>query len=233
MNNQKESIAIILANRHYLYKLLQRVFADEPNQELMEIVVAEHTKEALQLVLEDDDPRFAPYFDLFDQIKTELAEDAVNVLENLKSEYTKLLIGPGTLPAPPWESVYISKENTLFQESTLKVRRTYLEYNFLPTNYPREADDHLALELDFMAHLADLAQENFQADRLEETEKVLFDQQRFLKEHLLVWIGDFAQKIQKSKTNYFYPQMATLTDKILQLDAFVLEEVLKTIIDKA
>lgn len=231
MSNQKDSITIILSNRHYLYKLLHRVFADEPNSELIEIVTSDHTQEALQLVLEDDDTRFAPYFELFGQLKSAISKDAADVLDKLKGEYTKLLIGPGTLPAPPWESVYISKENTLFQESTLKVRRAYLEYNFLPANYPREADDHIALELDFMAHLADLAQESFQVDKLEETKKVLFDQQKFLKEHLLVWIGDFAQKIQESKSHYFYPQMAALTDKALQLDAFVIEEVLKTLID--
>ena len=231
MSNQKDSISIILSNRYYLYKLLHRVFADEPNPELMEVLTGEHTEDALQLVLEDDDRRFAPYYELFEQLKTAIRKDSEDVLDKLKSEYTKLLIGPGKLPAPPWESVYITKENTLFQESTLQVRRTYLEYNFLPANYPREADDHLALELDFMAHLAELTNMSFEEDQLEETKKVLLDQQRFLEEHLMVWIGEFAEKIQESNTHYLYPQMATLTELVLQLDEFVIGEILKSLID--
>ncbi|MFA5536809.1 MAG: molecular chaperone TorD family protein [Bacillota bacterium] len=231
MSNQKDSIAIILSNRYYLYKLLHRVFADEPNLELVEVLTAEHTKDSLQLVLEDDDQRFSSHYELFERLQAAISKDAEDVLDKLKSEYTKLLIGPGKLPAPPWESVYITKENTLFQESTLQVRRTYLEYNFLPANYPREADDHLALELDFMAHLSELANTSFEEDKLEDTKKVLLDQQRFLKEHLMVWIGEFAEKIQESKTHYLYPQMAKLTEQALQLDEFVLEEVLKSLVD--
>ncbi|MCB8816455.1 molecular chaperone TorD family protein [Desulfosporosinus shakirovi] len=75
------------------------------------------------------------------------------------TEYTRLFIGPTKLPVPPWESVYVSKERLLFQESSLKVRQRqcYLNYNFLPAKYRSEADDHIALELDFMYNLSSLA----------------------------------------------------------------------------
>ena len=226
MSTQKDSIAILLSNRSYLYKLLQRVFGDEPKRELLEIVTGEHTKESLQLILEENDPKSDDYFDLLTELDQKLKDNAEDLLDKLRSEYTYLMIGPDKLPAPPWESVYTTKERLIFQESTLKVRQAYLKYNFLPANYPHEADDHLALELDFMAHLAELASKHFEEERDEEVRKVLLDQKAFLDEHLLLWIDDFAAQIQQSKTHYFYPQMAMLTGQVLKIDRELIEEIL-------
>lgn len=226
MSTQNDNIAILLANRYYLYRLLQRIFADEPSKELMAIVTNEHTKEALQLLIYEDDNQFDPDIDLLGQLKEAITADSKGTLDELKSEYTALLIGPTQLPAPPWESVYVTKEPTLFQESTLEVRRAYLKYDFLPANYPHEADDHLALELDFMAHLAELTQKSFEAEKNDEAKKTLLDQKYFLEKHLLVWIGDFAKQIQESKTHHLYPQMAILTEKVLKLDAALVEELI-------
>lgn len=228
MNTQNDGIAILLANRCYLYRLLQRIFADEPNSELIEIVINQHTQEAMGLLLDEEEHGFDHYLVLFTQLREAMAEDAEDTLDKLKREYTYLLIGPNKLPAPPWESVYITKERLIFQESTLNVRRAYLEYKFLPANYPHEPDDHLALELDFMAHLAGLAQERFEEGKTEEVRKLLLDQKAFLEKHLLVWIGDFAKQIQQSTTHYFYPPVAELTEQILKVDLAAVEELISS-----
>lgn len=226
MTSQEDGIAIILATRHYLYQLLQRIFGNEPNQELLDIVTNEHTQEALELMLDEDDSHLQAYLGLLSELRPALSTEADSILDKLTGEYTYLMIGPHKLPAPPWESVYVTKERALFQESTLKVRRTYLKYQFLPANYPHEADDHLGFELDFMAHLAKLALENFDKQAMDEVKKLLEDQKAFLDQHLLVWIGDFAKDMQTSKTHYFYPQMAALAQQFPQTDRLVLDEVL-------
>ncbi|MEL1135699.1 molecular chaperone TorD family protein [Desulfitobacterium sp. THU1] len=226
MTSQDDGIAIILANRHYLYQLLQHIFGNEPNQELLDIATNEHTQEALELMLDEENPNLNTYITLLTELRVALTTDTEGTLDKLKSEYTHLMIGPNKLPAPPWESVYVTKERALFQESTLKVRRTYLNYQFLPANYPHEADDHLAFELDFMAHLAKLTQERFDKQNFHEVKKLLSDQKAFLEEHLLVWIGDFAKDIQESKTHHFYPHLAALTEQFLQTDNLVLDELL-------
>lgn len=226
MTTQEDGIAIILANRHYLYQLLQRIFGNEPNPELLDIVTDEHTREALELMLDEDDDHLQTCLALFTELRSVLCIDTAAALDRLGDEYTRLLIGPHKLPAPPWESVYVTKERTLFQENTLKVRRTYLKYQFLPANYPHEADDHLAFELDFMAHLARLTSASFDEHSTADAKQLLHDQKTFLDEHLLVWIGGFARDIQNSKTHYFYPQMAALTKQFLHTDHQVLDELL-------
>jgi len=225
MTTQNDGIAILLANRSYLYTLLQRIFGDEPNQELLEIVTNQHTQESLRLLEDEERKTFNTTLDLLKDLKQDLITDFERTLDMLKSEYTVLLIGPNKLPAPPWESVYITKERTLFQESTLKVRRVYLKYNFLPAKYPQEADDHIALELDFMANLAGLTLTGFEEERIAEVRKLLYDQKVFLEEHLLVWIGDFSEQIQQGKTQYFYPQMAKLVEQMLRIDMTLVKEI--------
>lgn len=226
MSEHNEAVAILLANRSYLYRLLQRIFGGEPQAEVLKVVTDEHTREALQLLLQDDEYLFDKHFEVLDEVAKNLSAEPEQTLEKLKSEYTYLFIGPNSLPAPPWESVYLTKERVLFQESTLNVRRAYLKYNFLPSNYPHEADDHIGLELDFMAHLSQVAQEHFDNGRTEELKTVLEDQKAFLQEHLLLWIGDFAQDIQKGKTHYFYPAVADLTKHVVNIDAALLDELL-------
>ncbi|MGE4273092.1 MAG: molecular chaperone [Desulfitobacterium sp.] len=226
MNQQNDAMAILLANRSYLYRLLQRIFGGEPQADILRVATDSHTQEALQLLLQDDEHLFDKHVDALNEVAQAMEVDPAQTLDKLKSEYTYLFIGPNSLPAPPWESVYLTKERVLFQESTLNVRRAYLKYNFLPSNYPHEADDHIGLELDFMAHLSQLAQEHFEKGSSEEFKRVLEDQKAFLQEHLLMWIGDFAVDIQKSKTHYFYPVMADLTKNVLKIDAELLDELL-------
>jgi len=226
MNTQNDGIAIVLANRHYVYELLQHIFGHEPGKELLEIITNKHTQEALELLLDEGNNDLNAYLAFLEELQQAISVDVEATLDKLKNEYTCLMIGPNKLPAPPWESVYLSKERTIFQESTLKVRQAYLKYQFLPANYPHEADDHIALELDFMAHLAKLSLERFEEENIEEAKRLLSDQKAFLEKHLLVWIGDYAKEIQLSKTHYFYPQTAELTEQVLKIDAAVLDELI-------
>lgn len=223
---QNDAIAIVLANRHYLYGLLQHLFGNEPNLPLLEATTSAHTRDALKLWLDEDGCDLSGDLVLLDDVSVGLAQDQEKVLDQLKSEYTYLFIGPNKLPAPPWESVYLSEERTIFQESTLKVRMAYLEYQFLPSNYPHEADDHLAMELDFMVHLSKMAQDRFEEEKYKEVKMILLSQKKFMENHLLVWIKDFAREIQNSKTHYFYPQVASLTEKILLRDHAILQDIL-------
>lgn len=87
------------------------------------------------------------YFDKHDVINN--MED----YENLHWDYTRMFIGPLALPAPPWESVYVRKDQLLFQEIMVAVQRKYEESSFVLCDQNMEAEDHVDIELDFMFHL--------------------------------------------------------------------------------
>lgn len=223
MENQRESIEILLANRVYLYEMLHVVFSGVPNEELIHILSGEQTAEAFAILSEDEKDMMAKMARFTQKLDGKLAENE-KFMDDLKSEYTKLLIGPGRLVAYPWESTYNGKENLLFQESTLRVRQFYRKYGYLPQEYPHVADDHIALELHFMAKLSQRALDAFQADDLKTCRNLLDGQKVFLKFHMLNWIPKYAENIKKSKTAHMYPQFAQGVDAFIKIDNdFIIE----------
>lgn len=228
MANQNESIEILLSNRTYLYELLHTVFSGVPNEELLHIISGESTQEAFRLLSEEDGDLMAKMAHFTSRQDAKLAEDP-KYMDEVKSEYTRLLIGPGKLVAYPWESTYNGKENLLFQESTLRVRQAYRKYGYLPEEYPKVADDHIALELHFMAKLSERALHSFQEGNTDDTRQVLKDQKIFMKYHLLNWLPKYAENIQKSRTAIFYPQFAIATDAFVKIDNELIDEILEAL----
>ena len=228
MANQNESIEILLSNRTYLYELLHTVFSGVPNEELLHIISGEQTKEAFSLLSEADDDMMAKMAHFCSTQDKKLAENK-EYLEDVKSEYTRLLIGPGKLVAYPWESTYNGKENLLFQESTLRVRQAYRKYGYLPEEYPKVADDHIALELHFMEKLSERVLKSFQEGNTEDVKQVLKDQKVFMKYHLLNWLPKYADAIQKSKTAILYPQFVLATDAFVKVDNELIDEILEAL----
>lgn len=222
MTHEHETQELVLSNRHFLYTYLWRIFAAEPNASLLDIVVDEHTLQACGMLASCE----TSIGDI--QRSSMLYIDATpDALEQLKSEYTKLFIGPGKLPAPPWESVYRSADGLLFQKSTLDVREAYVKQGFQAAGYPNEADDHLATELNFMAALAEKTYAKYQMNEMDEVLKLYDVQQEFLQQHLLMWVGKFAEQLHKNSTSdisLFYCNMARFVEYFCIEDATMLEE---------
>ena len=228
MNDQtKEAVELLLSNRLFLYSLMHKLFGREPDEELLNILTDEHTGEAFGLLSEEEK-------DIMDRTAVflgEIREEKQNpaFLEETKDEYTRLFIGPMSLVAPPWESVYGQKDAMLFQESTLEVRNTYRQYGLIPEGYPHVADDSLALELHFMALLAQRGLDAFYAGKNDDLTADLTGSSDFLKKHLLVWVPKFLERMKGAKTSILYPQMCLVLDEFLRKDAETVKEVLQAL----
>jgi TorA maturation chaperone TorD len=132
-------------------------------------------------------------------------------LPDLNWDYNCLFAGPGHLLAPPWESVYLSKEHLVFEAQTLEVRQTYRRFGLQAPKLHKEPDDHLGLELAFMVHLCSLglaAIENGQPEMFQET---LQAQREFMAEHLLKWAPDCLQRVIEHANTDYYRGVAYLT----------------------
>ncbi len=222
-NENKEILEVLL----FLYSLLHKVFGREPDTDFLQILTGENTCEAFAL-LSDEEGDVPDRFVLFlKELRGEFTQKPF--MEQLKTEYTRLFIGPTKLPAPPWESVYRSKQGLLFQESTLAVREFYRKFNMLPQDYPHVADDSLALELHFMAKLSEKALDALRADRMEDLNYYLNGQNIFLQSHLLVWVPKFLERMADAPSDLMYPQLALVTDDFLRRDQKVVEEMLSMI----
>jgi TorA maturation chaperone TorD len=74
------------------------------------------------------------------------SEDAVKRDQDLLYGIT------ATAKVPPFESVHRSEEHLVFDQQTLEVREFYRSQGLQAPRLNREPDDHIGLELNFLAH---------------------------------------------------------------------------------
>ncbi len=132
-------------------------------------------------------------------------------LQEMQTDYVRLFIGPGRVLAPPWESVYFSEDRLVFQEQTLQVRNWYRRFGLEPEKLHKEPDDHIGLEISFVAYLARLAFEALAEQDEEEFEQLLEAQRQFLSEHLLKWGPYWCDLVLEHAQTEFYQGLALLT----------------------
>ncbi len=145
-------------------------------------------------------------------------EDRPEYMERLAADYQRLFIGPGSIPAPPWESVYCSREKLLFGEPDLLVRHAYRRDGLMVKH--SEPADHIALELAFMAYLCRIGSK--EKKRFYE---ILHTQQNFLEEHLLQWISRWGDDIIQNSQTVFWRNLAAVALEWLNSDFRDLQEI--------
>ncbi len=122
----------------------------------------------------------------------------------LEWDFNRLFVGPGEMLAPPWESVHRSKTKLTFQEPTLQVRETYQRFGVQAPTIHREPDDHLGLELAFVATLSDLAAGAAARDDTAQLATCFRTQKDFLQDHLLAWAPACLVLVEKhAETDYY------------------------------
>lgn len=97
--------------------------------------------------------------------------------ERFEYEFNRLFVGPGRVPAAPFETVYRSPERTLMREVTMAVRAAYRERGMETDAKNVQPDDHAAYECAFVAFLL---------ERDEEGDAEALD--AFCADHLQRWV---------------------------------------------
>lgn len=199
---QNEAMAEQLAGELLLFGLLGKLFYETPEQaDLQQLVddeifaespfAASHAAVQQGLALLQDWAR-------------EFEADAQEATLDVKTDNTRLFSGALKLPLSPWESVYYSEERLLFQESTIDVRNWYQRFGLEPVKLRREPDDHIGLELAFIAHLAQRALVALEQGDDLALEDALDAQREFCRRHLFAWAPLWcAQMIEYARTSYY------------------------------
>jgi TorA maturation chaperone TorD len=120
-------------------------------------------------------------------LKSATAEE---LTDKARSDYVKLFIGPGKPLAVPWGSVYLNTEGLLFTEETLKVRQFYELSGMKAVKKKSEPDDHIGLELEFIAYL-------FKVDKADAARE-------FAEKFIVPWISQWNADVQKYAATGFY-----------------------------
>lgn len=120
---------------------------------------------------------------------------------NTPPAWQRLFIGPWALPAPPWGSVWLDKENVLFGDSTLALREWMRANGIGHATQGQEPEDHFGTLLLLAAWLCESAQEE------------AFSQ--LLAWHLLPWSGRFLEVFIAGAEHPFYHSLGQLAQATL------------------
>lgn len=94
-----------------------------------------------------------------DDIARQLRCDVSPAGETRAAAWQRLFIGPDALPAPPWGSVWLDKDNVLFGESMLALRRWMTDNGIDFHTAQNEPCDHIGILLLLAAWLAESGRE--------------------------------------------------------------------------
>jgi anaerobic sulfite reductase subunit A len=82
----------------------------------------------------------------------------------------------------------------------------------------KEPEDHIALELQFMAYLCDKTNAALRNGNFRDARKYLDVQRNFLYEHLGKWVPKLASDILESSRHEFYRAVAKITKAYVDVD---------------
>jgi TorA maturation chaperone TorD len=134
---------------------------------------------------------------------------------SLRKDYTRLFLGPGKLLAAPWESAQVTEGRQLFQPQTLDVRQWYRRYGLESERMYTEPEDHIGLELAFLAHLAQRGLEACAQNDTTRLDETLAAQRDFLTAHPLQWVHRWSEQVETKAHTDFYRGIAQVTRGVL------------------
>lgn len=156
--------------------------------------------------------------DLLAAALTELADNLDDrTLDRHAADYSAIYV-TNAYRAAPTESVWLDEDGLAYQQPMFQVRDWYQRYGLAAENWRKRSDDHLVIQLQFVAWL--LRHTRRAAD--------LGETARFLDEHLLRWLQDFSWRVAARCDTPFYAGLCLLTsvyvDRLRDLAATVTGE---------
>lgn len=180
-----------------------RVFSHDPEREFISQVRDENLLEEWPLETSVEDKAS---LDLLTSCIADLDEQEMALLQD---DYNALFVIPDSA-VPVWESVWTTKERLLFGDPTFAVREAYARYGVVAPKLNNEPDDHIGLELDFMARLFALSADAMEAGDTVKADECAEDAKSFYHDHFGKWAKDCLVEIESKSVTEYYTSMARL-----------------------
>ena len=137
---------------------------------------------------------------------------STDIRTQLAVEYARVFLAAGVfgsdkMTAVPYESVFTSEGHLMMQESRDDVVRRFAADGFQVNPDLHEPEDHLAFELEYVAHMSRKAAELVEAGNAEALAANVARQVEFIDAHLLNWVGNLYETAREYAKTTFYTGM--------------------------
>ena len=215
----------LLDSRRSIYAFLARVFEKEVSITFLKQCTSKENP-LLQMASNDNpaegegDKELGEGFrELTKYLNGTSRKDLTSTKLELDIEYANLFLGVKGKPPHPSESVYTTEDHLLMQKARDEVMFAYRAAGVDKVTEFREPEDHIAIELQFMAFLCEKTARAFKARNRMDVEKFLKMQEDFLIKHLSLWVPGLTKDILESGTVEFYRGAAKILDGFVKADS--------------
>ncbi len=166
----------------------------------------------------------------FGLIRGYLSNAWENVRDELAVDYVRSFIGHGNTAysaAYPYESVYTSPKRLLMQDARDEVLAIYRAAGKDKADDWHEAEDHIALELEFMGLLCKRAAKALDAGDEDGAYALALQQRNFLNDHLLNWTPMMLADLKRFAKTDFYQGLGHLTKGFLASERELLDGIIQ------
>lgn len=221
MDDQLKEFERDLRDRALTYSFLARVLSDEE-------VGVEFLRQ-----LSSEVPATGTELDAF--AASLGSADLEETRRELAADHSSCLLGMSANPVSPFESVHTSDKQLMMQDSRDQVVHAYAQSGFAKAGEYHVPEDHISLELDFMAGLGMRAADAVAsvlsgslddadaAGKIGQAECDLNAQLDFLEKHLLVWVPGFCDGLESKASTPFYRGAAQMLRAFLEQERSYLE----------
>ena len=215
-----EELAALMRDRAAMYGLLARLYRVEVDRALLDEL------RAMRFPAKTGDPQIDAGYRL---MRDYLSSAHTNVIDELAVDYVRCFIGHGNTgfsAAYPYESVYTSARRLLMGDARDEVVALYRAAGKDKAADWKEPEDHVALELEFVAYLCEKAAEALDAGDEDGAYALTVQQGNFLYDHVENWVPMMLDDLEKFAKTSFYQGLCKLTRGMLAYDRAVVDELL-------
>ncbi|MFP4977664.1 molecular chaperone [Paenibacillus sp. CN-4] len=144
-------------------------------------------------------------------------EDIPGICKRETAEYERLMQGGGARAFVPREAASLGRE----KEFCNVLSDVYASAGIVFKKCGTEADDHIAIELEFMAVLHERMLYNSYTVR--SAMELLEIQEKFLQEHLLRWVPEFCRMLNGATESPLYLGLSHMLEEFLPYDLSMLQ----------
>jgi len=219
-----------LKGRERMYSLLGRVYEKEVDKDLLSNLLNQREHLLKHKLIGDVDSNVEDGFEELYVYLNKLDSGKIDqALLELAVDYASLFLGvkyareKKGIPHPS-ESVYLT--GYLYQDERDQVLDMYVEEGLVKSPDFTEPEDHVALEMYFMAHLCRKAIKQLESGELENLKKTLYTQKKFLTEHILKWIPKLADDVIQNADTEFYKAFGKITRGFIRIEKEIIEKLI-------
>lgn len=215
-----ESFARLLEGKAGVYSMLARAYRIEIDEAMLQAL------HGMRFPLESGNATVDKGVRLLVDALSNLWE---NSLTDLAVDYARIFLGNGIdsySASYPYESVYTSPKRLLMQEARNEVVAIYRSEGLDKSQEWKEAEDHIALELEFMQAMAARTAAALHESNDGMAAHLIKVQANFLECHLLNWVPMLTADMRSYAKTDFYLGLSYYTEGVLQSEKVFLDDVM-------